>query len=140
MSRRRSFACAGYRLVKGCSAKRSASESVIRKAPNLGQPLAGRAQTDNLLRDTIVYLTCVHELGHAVGLAHTRDFQDIMYSFGYGGDIVAYFMRYRDKLKSREDIAKFSGLSPADATELRALYNKPINMLGSKPGPARPAK
>ncbi len=95
---------------------------VMPEVANLGQPLASRAQADSLLRDTIVYLTCVHELGHAVGLPHTRDFQDIMYSFAYGGDIVAYFMRYRDKLKSREDIAKFSGLSLADATVLRTLY------------------
>ena len=89
----------------------------------LGEPLAGRAVRDRLLRDTIVYLTCVHELGHAVGLPHTRNFEDIMYSFGYGGDFVAYFMRYRDKLKSREDIPKYSGLSPADATALRQRYS-----------------
>jgi len=103
--------------------KEGAVVFVMPEVANLGQPLAGRAQSDNLLRDTIVYLTCVHELGHAVGLPHTRDFQDIMYSFGYGGDIVAYFMRYREKLKSREDIAKFSGLSTADATVLRTIYN-----------------
>ena len=41
---------------------------------------------------------------------------------GYGGDIVAYFMRYRDKLKSRQDIRKFSGLSAGDAAVLRLLY------------------
>ena len=116
--------------------KEGAVVFVMPEVANLGQPLAGRAQTDHLLRDTIVYLTCVHELGHAVGLPHTRDFQDIMYSFGYGGDIVAYFMRYRDKLKSREDIAKFSGLSAADATVLRALYNRRIFDLGrgKRPG------
>jgi hypothetical protein len=112
--------------------KEGAVVFVMPEVANLGQPLAGRAQTDNLLRDTIVYLTCVHELGHAVGLPHTRDFQDIMYSFGYGGDIVAYFMRYRDKLKSRDDIAKFSGLSPADATVLRTLYSPRIFNLGGK--------
>jgi len=38
---------------------------------------------DRLLRDTIVYLTCLHESGHALGLSHTSDFADIMYSFEY---------------------------------------------------------
>jgi hypothetical protein len=87
-----------------------------------GEPLASRATSDPLLRDTIVYLTCVHELGHAVGLQHTRRFEDIMYFFGYGGDIVDYFMRYRSKLQSRADIRKYSGLSGADVQALRNVY------------------
>src|SRR5262245_53334226 len=87
-----------------------------------GEPLASRAVQDNLLRETIVYLTCVHELGHAVGLPHTRKFDDIMYFFGYGGNIVDYFMRYRSKLQSRSDIAKYSGLSTSDIQALLALY------------------
>ena len=87
-----------------------------------GEPLASRAAQDGLLRDTIVYLTCVHELGHAVGLSHTRKFEDIMYYFGYGGDILDYFMRYRNKLQSRADIVKHSGLSTADVEVLRDLY------------------
>jgi hypothetical protein len=95
---------------------------VMPAVSQLGDPLAGRSLSDKLLRDTIVYLTCVHELGHAVGLPHTRNFQDIMFSFGYGGDIVEYFMRYRDKLKTREDIARNSGLSANDAAVLKDLY------------------
>jgi matrixin len=87
-----------------------------------GEPLASRAVQDNLLRETIVYLTCVHELGHAVGLQHTAKFDDIMYYFGYGGNIVDYFMRYRSKLQSRADIAKYSGLSSSDITALRRVY------------------
>jgi len=87
-----------------------------------GEPLASRAVQDVLLRDTIVYLTCVHELGHAVGLSHTRKFEDIMYYFGYGGDILDYFMRYRNKLQSRGDIARHSGLSPSDVEVLRDKY------------------
>jgi Matrixin len=87
-----------------------------------GEPLASRAVQDPLLRETVVYLTCVHELGHAIGLSHTRQFQDIMYYFGFGGDIVDYFMRYRNKVQSRADIPKYSGLSVSDAQVLRSLY------------------
>src|SRR3989475_7667293 len=87
-----------------------------------GEPLASRAAQDTLLRDTVVYLTCVHELGHAVGLLHTNKFEDIMYYFGYGGDILDYFMRYRNKLQSRGDIARHSGLSMSDVEVLRDKY------------------
>ena len=73
---------------------------------------------DRLLRDTIVYLTCLHESGHAMGLRHTAAFPDIMYSFQFGGDIDEYFGRYRRKLTTREDIRKNSGMSPADRDAL----------------------
>jgi hypothetical protein len=76
------------------------------------------AQADRLLRDAIVYLTCLHETGHALGLPHTAAFDDIMYSFQYGGDIPEYFARYRRKLHARRDIQKNSGLSEADQTHL----------------------
>jgi Matrixin len=78
------------------------------------RPTAGDTQADRLLRDAIVYLTCLHETGHALGLPHTASFDDIMYSFQYGGDIPEYFARYRRKLHTREDIRKNSGLSEAD--------------------------
>ncbi len=76
---------------------------------------------DPLLRDTIVYLTCLHESGHAIGLPHTANFADIMYSFQYGGDIDEYFARYRRKLKSREDIRKNYGISATDRARLVEL-------------------
>jgi hypothetical protein len=79
-----------------------------------------RGITDHLLRDTIVYLTCLHESGHALGLSHTDQFADIMYYFGYGGDINEYFGRYRRKLSTRDDIRKNSGLSEADRRRLLA--------------------
>jgi Matrixin len=108
-------------IVKG---QEGAVVNVMPEVSQLGEPLSTRAVSDALLRETIVYLTCVHELGHAVGLNHTRNFEDIMYSFAYGGDFVAYFMRYRSRLQTRADIAKFSGLSGQDVETLRSLYNK----------------
>jgi predicted Zn-dependent protease len=92
---------------------------------SLGPEIAERAARDPLLRESIVYLTCVHELGHALGLSHTRDYADIMYFFGYGGDIPKYFDRYRAQLRSRADIAKVSGLSSGDVTRLKAMYGRP---------------
>jgi len=91
---------------------------------SLGQDIARRARADVLLRDSIVYLTCVHELGHALGLSHTRDFRDIMYYFGYGGDVTEYFGRYRSQVRTRNDIALVSGLSEGDVNRIRAIYGR----------------
>ena len=88
----------------------------------LGPQIAARADRDPLFRDTIVYLTCLHELGHGFGLEHTADFADIMYFFGHGGDIPGYFQRHRDQLTGRDDIRRVSGLSDDDVRRLRALY------------------
>jgi hypothetical protein len=88
----------------------------------LGPALATASEKDPLLRDTIVYLTAIHELGHAVGLPHTDDFVDIMYSFSFGGDIVEYFERYRRLLDDRSDIRFHSGLSETDREILRRVY------------------
>jgi matrixin len=88
----------------------------------LGPDIAARARLDALFRDTIVYLTCVHELGHALGLGHTANFEDVMYFFGFGGDIPEFFGRYRRQLKVRGDIGSVSGLSEGDLMQLSALY------------------
>ena len=93
----------------------------------LGPDIDAAALEDPLLRETIVYLTCVHELGHAFGLEHTADYADIMYSFQYGGDIPAYFGRYRERLTSRADIAAVSALSAADVARIAALYAGPLD-------------
>jgi hypothetical protein len=61
-------------------------------------------EKDELLRDAIVYLTCLHETGHALGLEHTANF----------ADITEYFNRYRRLLESRADIRKHPGMSAAD--------------------------
>jgi hypothetical protein len=95
----------------------------------LGDDIARRASLDALFRDTIVYLTCLHELGHALGLAHTDDFADVMYFFGFGGDIPEFFDRYRRELRSRNDIRAVSGLSAGDHAQLRALYRHPTGLI-----------
>jgi len=79
---------------------------------------------DPLLRDTIVYLTCLHESGHAIGLPHTANFDDIMYNFQYGGDIQEYFARYRRKLSTRDDIKKTPGLSPTDQAKIAVATSR----------------
>ena len=108
------------RLVVG--GRRGAIIFVRPDTTSLGDDISARTAEDALLRDAIVYLTCLHETGHALGLGHTRDFRDIMYSFVYGGDITEYFGRYRRQLKSRNDIEKISALSDGDRTRLAALY------------------
>jgi len=88
----------------------------------LGEEIYAAALNDPLLRDAIVYLTCLHESGHALGLSHTGRFDDIMYSFGYGGDIPKYFDRYRRLLSERQDIRSHSGLSAYDRKRLLDLF------------------
>ena len=102
--------------------QRGAAVYVRPDTTSLGPDIARQTRLDPLLRDSIVYLTCVHELGHALGLRHTDDFADIMYSFQYCCDFVEYFMRYRRQLKSRSDIARVSGLASSDIERLLALY------------------
>ena len=106
-------------VVRG---RRGAAVYIRPDTSALGPEIAKLAQTDPLLRESIVYLTCVHELGHALGLDHTSAYADIMYFFGYGGDIPGFFTRYRKQLTSRADIAKVSGLSADDVRRVRALY------------------
>ena len=102
--------------------RRGAAVYIRPDVDSLGEDISRRARIDTLLRDSIVYLTCVHELGHALGLTHTSDFRDIMYYFGFGGDIVEYFERYRRQLRSRNDIGKVAGVSGSDVSRLRAMY------------------
>jgi hypothetical protein len=102
----------------------------------LGHKVEGVGSKDELFRHVVVYLTCLHETGHALGMPHTRAFTDVMYSFEYGGDILEYFGRYRRKLASRESIRDNSGLSSEDERRLLAIYN--VNGSGTSSSGASP--
>ena len=83
---------------------------VLPDLTQLGPDIAAAGAKDRLFRHTVVYLTCLHESGHALNHAHTSDFDSIMYSFRYGGDVVEYFARYRRLLSERSDIRKHAGI------------------------------
>lgn len=102
--------------------RRGAEVYVRTETDSLGGGIGPAARDDPMLRDTIVYLTCLHEIGHALGMVHTAEFADVMYYFGFGGDIPAFFGRYRSRLESRADIAAQSGLSDGDIIQLLTAY------------------
>jgi hypothetical protein len=81
---------------------------------------------DRLEQQIILYLTALHEIGHALGLRHTDDFSTIMYSFRRADDGARYFGAYRQRLRSAGDIGteRATGLAPPDVDALRALYGR----------------
>ena len=79
---------------------------------------------DALLRDAIVYLTCLHESGHALGLVHTGRLRRHHVQLSVRRRHPAYFGRYRVLFKARADIAAHSGISDADRVALRAALRQ----------------
>ena len=95
-------------------------EVYVDPSPEAFDPqLAFACQQDPLFRDAVVYLTLLHETGHALGLVHTMDMLDAMY---FGGDFVGFYKAYRAKLETIEDIRRHPGFSDEDLIRLRGLY------------------
>ncbi|MFI5184073.1 MAG: matrixin family metalloprotease [Vicinamibacteria bacterium] len=79
---------------------------------------------DPLQKKMVVYLTALHEIGHALGLGHTDRWGCIMYKFQRSTDPPRVFVGYRQKLRSEADIGtdRASGLADDDRRALRRLY------------------
>ena len=88
--------------------------------------IAGDVAGDAMQQRIVIYLTALHELGHALGLPHTNAFDDIMYSFRRPDDGERYFGAYRRRLRTSEDIGteRATGLSPADIAAVGTLYDR----------------
>lgn len=84
-----------------------------------GHLMAQAFREDPLLRAVFVYRTLQHEVGHVLGLPHSLSPEDVMY---FGGDVGGYYQRYRDRIKSIDEIRDTPGFSQEDLSRLRSLY------------------
>ena len=71
------------------SGRRGAVLRIRPRTSGFGAEVDRRAAEDPLFRASVVYLTCLHELGHALGLSHTDDQRDIMVDFSTVYDCAA---------------------------------------------------
>ena len=88
----------------------------------MSENAARRMRQDPLLRDTFIYVTCLHEIGHALGLSDSDDDANIMW--GGGKQNLSVYQRYRQRLQTRGSIAGVSWLSKDDIARVKALYSR----------------
>lgn len=81
--------------------------------------LKAMCDADPAMRDLIVYRTVLHEIGHALGLVHTTEVEDVMY---FGGDVGGYYNRYRASVDSRRAMKWEPGFSAMDLERIREKY------------------
>lgn len=105
------------------------------RGPGDGFPALTRAIDDDpLMRDTFVYRTLLHEIGHALGLVHTLAVEDAMH---FGGDVLGYYRRQREQISTLDDLFRNPGLSTTDRARVGALYSDQLLL---DPRPSKEAK
>ncbi|MDX2154577.1 MAG: hypothetical protein SFV54_27795 [Bryobacteraceae bacterium] len=77
-----------------------------------------RSRLDPLYRDSVIYLTCLHEIGHALGMNHALLPGPIMYN---GDRLTRVFADFRAGLRVRSDIRRSSAISAYDRNRLKSL-------------------
>lgn len=90
----------------------------------VGSATARAVRADPLLRDTIVYLLCLHEIGHGLGLGHTADSNDVMHAGGRRDDNLRVFQQYRRRFSTRASMRTTNWLSNADKRRVAELYSR----------------
>jgi hypothetical protein len=103
------------------SVRRIAAHVFLRPDPRgMGRTFEQATTQDPMLRNVIVYFVALHEIGHAIGLSHSTDPQDVMAA---GGSMnLQNFRVLRKQVPDRRSFAKAEWLSPADVRRLRSLY------------------
>ena len=88
----------------------------------MNEDTARRIRQDALLRDTMVYVTCLHEIEHALGLSDNDDDVNIMW--GGGKQNLSVYQRHRQRLQTRGSIVRVPWLSKDDIARVKALYSR----------------